>query len=292
MLVHTIMKLEIDMGKHIIISLYDIINVFINREEFNMKKIILLILTALILLSGCSSNKDSVLIYKEMKYYDNWQMDPNDYETFKKFEPELFIYGQFDDVMGNKLFDERIGPADYQEGYLYLKNYEENKVYQLSNQPVETFYTESSRDLYVFAYNNEVFRLSDDFTECESIYKGSGKINFKVYDMQIDKNYLYFVDGDKLVKLSLSDYSYQVLTEKCYGDKFTVKKDIAVLCYIYDKNQEGCIYYIINIKDGYRRAILNDFEERLFDIDEDFYGQETEYTYQKYVEPDMGGRPR
>ncbi|MGN1399080.1 MAG: hypothetical protein ACI4WG_03670 [Erysipelotrichaceae bacterium] len=259
-----------------------------------MKKKILLMITILILLSGCATKQDdeSIFIHKEMKYLDNWQMDPNDYETFKIFKSELFIYGQFDDVMGNKLFDKRIGPADYQEGYLYLKNYEENKVYQLTNQPVETFYTEFNRDLHLFAYNNEVYRLSDDFMKCESIYEGSGKINFNVYDTQIDKNYLYFVDGDKLVKLSLSDYSYQVLTEKCYGESFIVKKDIAVLCYIYDKNQEGCIYYIINIKEGYRRAILNDFEERLFDIDEDFFGQETEYTYQKYVEPDMGGRPR
>ena len=100
--------------------------------------------------------------------------------------------------------------------------------------------------------------------------------------MQNDKNYKYFVDGDKLVKLNLSDYSYQVLTEKCYGDKFTVKKDVAVLCSFYDKNQEGSIYYIINIKDGYRRAILNLDEERLFDIDEEFVGQETEFTYKKY----------
>ena len=106
--------------------------------------------------------------------------------------------------------------------------------------------------------------------------------------MQNDKNYKYFVDGDKLVKLNLSDYSYQVLTEKCYGDKFTVKKDVAVLCSFYDKNQEGSIYYIINIKVGSRRAILNLDEERLFDIDEEFVGQETEFTYKKYEKPDYG----
>ena len=253
-----------------------------------MKKIILLILTALILLSGCSSNKDSIFTHKEMKYLDNWKMSEEEAKKWqsKRNQYSLFKYTEGDPFrsMGGEYFDDHFGPADYQNGYLYVKDNHADIVYQLSTQPVE----DVEYDLNYFAYNHEIFKLSDDFTECESIYKGSGKINFKVYDMQNDKNYLYFVDGDKLVKLSLSDYSYQVLTEKCYGDKFTVKKDIAVLCYISDKNQEGSIHYIINMKDGYRRAILNLDEERLFDIDENFFGQETELTYKKYEKPDYG----
>ena len=66
-----------------------------------------------------------------------------------------------------------------------------------------------------------------------------------------------------------------------------VKKDIAVLWSIYDRTQDGSIDYIINIRDGYRRAVINFDEERLFDIDENFVGQKTEHTYQKYVRVDF-----
>ncbi|MGN1399038.1 MAG: hypothetical protein ACI4WG_03460 [Erysipelotrichaceae bacterium] len=269
-----------------------------------MKKTILLMITILILLSGCATKQDdeSIFIHKEMKYLDNWKMSEEEAAKWqsKRNQYSLFMYIEGDPFrsMGGKYFDDHFGPADYQDGYLYVKDNHADIVYQLSTQPVE----DVEVDLNLFACNHEIFKLSDDFTECESIYKGSGKINFCVYDTQNDKNYKYFVDGDKLIKFNLSDYSYQVLTEKCYGDRFCVKKDIAVLCYIYNVDENGevdkisGVTYVINIKEGYRRAILNPFECTLFEFgedfadiyEEDFVGQETEFTYQKYEKPDYG----
>ena len=259
-----------------------------------MKKLVIALLTLLILLSGCATKNEenSIFVHKEMKYYDNWKMSEEEAKKYqhKRDQYSLFKYTEGDPFrsMGSKDFDDHFGPADYQEGYLYVKDNHADKVYQLSTKPVGGV----EYNLNFFAYNHEIFKLLDDFTECESIYKGSGEINFNVFDMQNDKNYKYFVDGDKLVKFNLNDYSYQVLTEKCYGDTFIVKKDIAVLCSFYDKTQDGAIEYIINIRDGYRRAIINFDEDRLFDIDEDFVGQETELTYKKYVEPDYGDKQK
>lgn len=254
-----------------------------------MKKILILILTAVILtMFGCSS-EEKTISKKEIAYTNNWKMAEEDkkYQTETlNIEYKLFIYGVESTMPRN--FDKYIGPADYKDGYLYVKDYTEDKVYQLSTQLVDNCYTTRSKK-YLFVYNDEMYMLSDDFESCTSIYKATGKIKFNVSSNKYDSKIIYFTDDDMLVKFNMSDNTYEILADKCYGESIYVKNDLAAYCTIHSENETGLIDYIINFRDKYRRAVINSEEFKMFDYDDDFLGQETEYTYKKsdsYPNPD------
>ena len=102
-----------------------------------MKKLVIALLTLLILLSGCATKKEdnSIFVHKEMKYYDNWKMSEEEAKKYqhKRDQYSLLKYTEGDPFssMGGKYFDDHFGPADYQEGYLYVKDNHADKVYQL-----------------------------------------------------------------------------------------------------------------------------------------------------------------
>lgn len=245
-----------------------------------MKKILILILTAVILtMFGCSS-EEKIISKKEIAFTDNWEMAEEDKKMGFNNQNFMFIYGRGINVMTNDLFDKLVGPADYKEDYLYVMDYTDDKVYQLSTQPVDNYHTTRSKK-YLFVYNNEMYMLSDDFESCTSIYKATGKIKFNVSSNKYDSKIIYFTDDDMLVKFNMSDNTYEILADKCYGESIYVKNDLAAYCTIHSENETGLIDYIINFRDKYRRAVINIEEFKMFDYDDDFLGQETEYTYKK-----------
>ena len=121
-----------------------------------MKKLVIALLTLIILLSGCATKKEenSIFVHKEMKYYDNWKMSEEEAKKYhrKRDQYSLLKYTEGDPFssMGSKDFDDHFGPADYQEGYLYVKDNHADKVYQLSTKPVE----DVEYNLNYFAYKD------------------------------------------------------------------------------------------------------------------------------------------
>lgn len=270
-----------------------------------MKKIIIVILLALLIFTGfgCSQKEEKLIKPVEIEMLDNWQLSEEDKEKFSNFWSELyypyyfFVYGTPGNTIDGLFFGDRIGPADYKEGYLYVKDSENNKLYQLSTTEVENCYTTENLN-YVFVYNNDLYELKDDLSY-EMIYDGSGKINFECHVVETIEKYIrkyliYFLDGEKLIKYSTKDYSYEVLCDKCVADYVDIKTadGKALLCTIEFENAED-IDYIINLEEGYQRPVLNYFEIDMFLFDKDFVGQETEYTYQKIEhDPPVFGDPK
>ena len=234
-------------------------NVFKEKEEKNMKKIISYLLCSVMMLStfcviNASTNvdiDDLVVNDKTVNYTEDFEMT---------FEIDGLDYYPFIYHESNEWFIENvIGPTSCQEGYLYSKNLESGQIIKLVSQPVEIF-REDESGVY-FIYSNNIFFVDYNGNNIENVYAANGVLNTGI--LEVDGDDIYFCEGNKIVKYNRNNDMKSIVTNANDVYMLYVKSDNEL---IYKDSYGMC--YLNKGEDNYNKVTILDEFSNLFSIGE------------------------
>lgn len=199
-----------------------------------MKKIISYLLCVVVLLSTVCVNASNSVDIEELVVADKYVAYTEEFDM--SFEIDGLDYYPFIYHASNEWFiDNVIGQTTCQEGYLYSKNLNSGQIIKLVSQPVD-IYRSTEYGLY-FIYSNSIFLVDYNGNNMEKIYESNGVLNTNI--LEVDNDYIYFCEGNKIVKYDLDSERKSVVALANNVDMLYIKSNDEI---VYQNNNE--IHYV------------------------------------------------